>query len=194
MAREREIRRLGSQGIAAYNVSTKGGTAMKLWTIALAGFILASCSTAYQPAGFMGGFSLTRLDENVFQVSFRGNGYTRQERANDLALLRSAEVALEHGYPYFAIDGQRYAEHAKWTAPATSTTNLNATTHGNLYGGTYTGNTYGTATTTTYGGQTHIIRRPTASNTILGFKEKPEGFAYNAAFIAKSMKEKYRLE
>jgi hypothetical protein len=80
------------------------------------------------------------------------------------------------------------------TAPGGATTNFNATTYGNVYGGTYTGNTYGTATTTTYGGQTYHVRRPTASNTILCFKDKPDGFAYNAAFIVNSMKEKYGLE
>jgi hypothetical protein len=101
-------------------------------------------------------------------VTFRGNGYTRQERASDFALLRSAEVALEHGYPFFVIvDGQRYTEQSAWTSPSTSTTNLNATTYGTLstFGntGSYSGNTYGTATTTTYGGQTFLIRRPTAS-------------------------------
>ena len=77
---------------------------------------------------------------------------------------------------------------------SSSTTNLNATTHGSVNSGIYSGNTYGTATTTTYGGQTFLIRRPTASNTIVCFKEKPEGFVYNAAFIVKSMKEKYGLE
>jgi hypothetical protein len=160
---------------------------------------LASCSTAYEPVGFRSrGYSTTQLDENVFQVTFRGNGYTRQERASDFALLRSAEVALEHGYPFFVIvDGQRYTEQSAWTSPSTSITNLNATTHGTLstFGniGTYSGNTCGTATTTTYGGQTFLIRRPTASNTILCFKERPEGFVYNAAFIVKSMKEKYEL-
>ena len=168
---------------------------MQISMIAIVAVFLVSCSTAYQSVGFTGGYSGTQLDENVFQVSFRGNGYTRQERANDLALLRSAEVALENGFPFFAIiDGQRYAEHATWTAPSSSTTNFNATTYGNLSSGMYTGNTYGTATTTNYGGQTFVVRRPTASNTILCFKERPEGFVYNAASIVKSMKEKYGLE
>jgi hypothetical protein len=178
--------------------SFMGGT-MKFFQIVIVAFFLASCSTAYQPVGLTGGYSATRLEENVFQVSFRGNGYTRQERASDYALLRSAQVALEHGYPFFAIvDGQHYSEQSAWTSPSTSTTNLNATSYGTLstYGntGTYSGNTYGTETTTTYGGQTYITRRPTASNTVVCFKEKPQGFVYNAAFIVKSMREKYGLE
>ena len=160
---------------------------------------LMSCATIYQAKSFTGGFSSTQLDANVFQVSFRGNGYTHQERANDFALLRSAEVALENGFQYFAIvDGQRYAETKAFTTPSTSTTQLNANTYGtvNSFGNTasYSGTTYGTATTTTYGGQTYLISRPTASNTIVGFKERPDGFAYNAPMIIKSLKAKYGLE
>ena len=169
-------------------------------TLGLVGLalVLISCATTYQPKSFTGGFSSTQLDVNVFQVSFRGNGYTNRERANDFALLRSAEVALENGYEYFSIiDGQRYSESRSFTTPSTSTTQLNANTLGTVtgYGNTanYYGNTYGTATTTTYGGQTYLISRPTASNTIVGFKEKPEGFAYNAPVVVKSLKEKYGL-
>lgn len=154
---------------------------------------LISCSTGYHPVGFGGGYSTTQLDENVFQVSFRGNGYTRHEKASDFALLRSAEIALEHGYPFFAIvDGQRYSEQTAVTTPSSSTTNLNATTYGTLNSGSYTANTYGTATT--YGGQTFLIRRPTASNTIVCFKEKPQGFAYNAKVVISSIKETYGLQ
>jgi len=43
------------------------------------------------------------LDNNIFQVSFLSNGATTRERTSDLALLRSAEVALEHGFRYFII-------------------------------------------------------------------------------------------
>lgn len=172
---------------------------MKSLGIASLALLLVSCATTYQPKSFTGGFSTTQLDVNVFQVSFRGNGYTRQERANDFALLRSAEVALENGYEYFAIvDGQRYAETKSFTTPSTSTTQSNANTYGTVtgYGSTanYSGTTYGTATTTTYGGQTYLISRPTASNTIVGFNEKPKGFAYNAPMVIKSLKAKYGLE
>ena len=172
---------------------------MKSLGLAGLALLLVSCATTYQPKSFTGGFSSAQLDVNVFQVSFRGNGYTHQERANDFALLRSAEVALENGYEYFSIvDGQRYSETKAFTTPSTSTTQLDAHTFGTVtgYGNTasYSGNTYGTATTTTYGGQTYSIPRPTASNTIVGFKEKPQGFAYNAPMVIKSLKAKYGLE
>ncbi len=47
---------------------------------------LAACATAYQPQSFSGGFTETQLDKNVFRVSFQGNGYTRAERAEEMAI------------------------------------------------------------------------------------------------------------
>lgn len=64
---------------------------------------LAGCATSYQPKSFSGGYSEIRLREDLFEVSFQGNGSTSRERAADFALLRSAEVALENGFPYFVI-------------------------------------------------------------------------------------------
>jgi hypothetical protein len=60
--------------------------------------LVAACATPYQSRGLAGGFSETQLSENMFQVYFRGNGYTREERVDDFALLRSAELAEEHGF------------------------------------------------------------------------------------------------
>ena len=65
--------------------------------------LVTSCATAYRKVGLTGGFSETQLSENVFQVSFRGNGYTSRERASDFALLRSSELSLLNGYRYFII-------------------------------------------------------------------------------------------
>src|SRR4051812_5773181 len=45
------------------------------------------CTTAYQKSGPDGGFSETRLDSNVFKVTFDGNGQTTPEEAAELALL-----------------------------------------------------------------------------------------------------------
>ena len=65
---------------------------------------LQGCAANYQPRGQTGeGFTETQLDKNVFRVSFSGNRYTESERASDLALLRSAELALLHGYKYFIV-------------------------------------------------------------------------------------------
>ena len=48
--------------------------------------LVAACATTYQPSGLTGGFDEVQLDTNVYQVSFRGNGYTSAERAADLCL------------------------------------------------------------------------------------------------------------
>jgi hypothetical protein len=150
---------------------------MKIFRLVTLALLMVSCATSYKPNGLTGGFSSTQLDVNVFQVSFRGNGYTKRERANDFALLRSAEVALENGYEFFVIvEGQRYSETAAYTAPSTSTTQLNANTFGTVTGSgnvaNYSANTYGTATTTTYGGQTYLISRPTSTKHHCLFQRK----------------------
>lgn len=155
---------------------------MKPLAILVIALSIQACATAYQKQGFSGGYTETQLDENVFKVSFAGNGYTGREKASDFALLRSAEVALEHGFQYFvAIDSEQYSRNSTYTTP--TQTYGTATVYGNT--------AYGQATT--YGGQTYHISKPRSSHTIICFKEKPEGFAYNAAFIQKSMKEKYGI-
>lgn len=150
--------------------------------------ILQGCATAYHKSGFSGGYSETQLDENVFTVSFRGNGYTGRERVADFTLLRSAELTLEHGYKFFAIiDANSYTSNSTYTTPTQSYTT------GSAYG---TGNyAYGSATTTTTGGQTYNISKPGASNTIVCFVEKPDSvFTYNAEFIYKNIRQKYDIK
>ena len=168
-----------------------------VWVLVLV--LLQGCATAYQPQGLTGGFSSTQLDENVFQVTFKGNGYTARDKANDYTLLRSAELTLDNGYKYFVIvDAQQYTKNSTYTTPTTATTTLNANTYGTAhsYGQntTYYGNTTGTATTTYSGGQTYNIQKPRTSNTIVCFKQKPDGFSYNADFVAKNIREKYGIE
>lgn len=150
--------------------------------------ILSACATTYQPQGLSGGFSETQLDTNVFKVSFRGNGYTHAERAEDLALLRSAELTLKNGFTHFAvIDSQSREKHGTYTPPTQSYTTANATAYGN--------SAYGTAQTTTYGGQTFHISKPSTTNTIMCFKEKPDiqGLVYDAQFLCNSLGSKYKV-
>src|SRR3990172_5158619 len=150
--------------------------------------LLSGCATAYKREGFTGGNSETQLGENIFQVSFRGNGYTNEIRASNFSLLRSAEVALENGFRYFAI-----VESAKGSKVSAYTTPTTSDTTGSAYGsGNYA---YGSATTTTYGGQTYFVSKPSTTNTILCFKEKPEtgGLVFDAEFVARSLKQKYGI-
>lgn len=151
--------------------------------------MIGGCATTYQRVGFTGGYSETQLGENVFQVSFRGNGYTSYQRASDFSLLRSAEVALENGYNYFIIvDSEKYSKTGAYTTPTRSYTTGSAYGYGNY--------AYGSATTTTYGGQTYFISKPRAANTIVCFKEKSDinGLVYDSEFVAKSIRTKYGIK
>lgn len=149
---------------------------------------LSACATAYQRDGFTGGFSETQLDENVWRVTFEGNGYTREQRAEEFALLRSAELTLEKGYTHFGIAGSRSSsETGAVTTPTTSYTTGNAYSSGNY--------AYGSATTRTYGGQTFYVSKPSTTNTVVMFNGKPEvqGMIYDARFICQSIGQKYGI-
>lgn len=161
---------------------------MKLLSVLLLIAFLSGCATTYQRKGFSGGYSETQLGENIFQVSFLGNGYTRGERASDFALLRSAEVTTENGFRYFIV-----VESGKDSSLSTYTTPTQSHTTGSAYG--YGNTAYGSATTTTTGGQTYIIRKPSTTNMILCFKEKPNvaGLIFEAEFVKKSLRQKYSI-
>jgi hypothetical protein len=161
---------------------------MRVLAVSIAAIVLSACATSYQPQSFSGGFTETQLDKNVFRVSFKGNGYTSRERAEDFALLRSAELALRNGFTHFVIvDGRAGTDFSTITTPTQSTTVGSA----NVYGNTV----YGRATTTTTGGQTFVVQKPSSTNTIYCTNGKPDGvFAYDAAFVTRSIGEKYGLQ
>ena len=154
---------------------------MRLSTLLLIA-IISACATSYQKLGSTGGYSETALAENVYRVNFAGNAYTSLENSDDYTLLRCAELTLEKNYKYFIIvDSNRTSLISVMTTPTKITGS---------------GNTYGSITTfdaTVTGGETHYSTRPLSSNLIRMFKDKPSGFYYDAAFIQKSIKEKYDL-
>lgn len=147
--------------------------------------MIGGCATGYKSNGFMGGFSEVQLAENVFKVNFRGNGFTSEERAREMALLRGAELAITHGYPFFVIqDSRTDVKYSAVALPQQTTTNAQVTAIGNT--------AYGSSTSTTYGGGVDIVERPLATHTIIMLKEKPAiGMAYDAAIICKSLGSKH---
>jgi hypothetical protein len=150
--------------------------------------VLSACSTAYQRQSLTGGYSETQLGENIFQVSFKGNGFTSPEKASDFTLLHSAEITIKNGYQYFVVvESEKYSKVGTYTTPTTSQTTGNAYVSGNY--------AYGNATTTIYGGQTYIISKPRASNMILCYKDKPDinGLVFEAEFIVRSIRAKYGM-
>jgi hypothetical protein len=160
---------------------------VKAVLLILVTLLMGGCATGYNHEGFSGGFSETQLDENMFIVSFRGNGYSSSERVSDFTLLRSAELTLQNGYQYFVI-----INHEKGASKSYYTTDTKYTTHTNVRG--YGNYASATSTTTASGGDTYEIVKPNATNTIVCFEKKPEGvISYNASYIYLSIKEKYGM-
>lgn len=150
---------------------------------------IGGCATSYQKEGwFTGGFSETQLAPNVWAVNFRGNGYTSDTRAEELVLLRSADIALANGFTHFALVDSRLSSttHAV-TQPTTSVTSLSGTQSR----GSFTGS----ATTTNYGGGVTFITKPSARNTVMMFKEAPagQGLSFDAKFVCASLGTKYKV-
>jgi hypothetical protein len=153
---------------------------------------IVGCATSYQERGFLsGGFSETQLDTNVWRVSFDGNSNTRDERASDFALLRGAELTLEHGYEYFVVVDSEVANRT-----GTLTMPTHQASHGTAtvrhFGNTSQVSMHGT--TTTHGGETMNYSKPRRHITIVAAQERPaDVFSYNARFIESELKAKYRI-
>lgn len=152
-------------------------------------FLIGGCATGYHKVGFTGGYSETKIQDDIFKVEFRGNAKCSLERAEDFTLLRSAEVALENGYKYFVIIDERTGtQTVAYTMPAMATTSGNVNVYGNT--GSYS------STTNIYGGQTYIFHKPSVRNTIKCFKEKPDNIptiVYDAEQIIKNIKSRYGI-
>ena len=147
---------------------------------------MSGCATSYQPQSFSGGFTESQLDTNVFRVSFKGNGYTSAERAEEMSLLRSADLTLKNGFTHFSIvDGRSRTESSSYTTPIQSSTSGTISTYGNT--------SSLNATTRQTGGETYNIAKPSTTNTIVCFVGKPAnaGFVYDAQFVFNSLSQKY---
>ncbi|MFA6217510.1 MAG: hypothetical protein WDL87_07685 [Candidatus Omnitrophota bacterium] len=152
--------------------------------------LISGCATGYHQQGFTGGYTDMKLQDDIYKVGFRGNGYCRRERADNLALLRCAEVTLNNGYQYFIIiDEKSLTQASAYTAPVTANTHGTVNTYGNqaIYSGT----------TLYSGGQTYIYHKPSTTNTIKCFKDKPENIpviVYDADQIRNNIKAQYHIK
>jgi len=150
--------------------------------------LLFGCATAYQPQGMSGGFTETQLAPDVWRVNFRGNGYTKGERAEDFAMLRSAELAIANNFTHFAfLSSKTGTEISSYTSPVTSITTGSANIYGNMISGS--------STTQYSGGDTRYISKPTANNSVTMLNGNPNKSAtvYDAAFICNSLGKKYEV-
>lgn len=161
---------------------------MKTVVSMIAFIFLSGCATGYQKQGLTGGFTETQLSENVWRVAFVGNGYTSREKAQDLAMLRSADLALGNGFRFFTLEDENsYVSSEVVTNPTTSTTTGSAYVYGN--------SVQSRAKTQTYGGQSVTVNRPTTTNTVVLYRDRPTGpgMVYDAVFICSSIGNKYSV-
>lgn len=130
---------------------------MKNLLIMLAVLLSGCAVTEYQSTGVFGGFTDTQLGVDIFKVSYQGNAQTKSDQVEEMALLRSSEVALKNGFSYFII------------VSGVSKSNYNFDFDDRA--------------------------RPSTSNTIKCFKEKPknDGLIYDAKFLFDSLGKKYNV-
>lgn len=62
--------------------------------------LVTACATSPYPNP---GFYETRIEDNRFRVVYRAEPGVPRHRAEDLALLRAADLALENGYDWFQV-------------------------------------------------------------------------------------------
>lgn len=149
---------------------------------------LCGCATSYKSNGFQGGFSDVQLAPDVFRVTFNGNGYTSGERAQDFAMLRASELALQNGFGFFAIVD---ANNSVRTQSFTTSGKANTTGTVRFYG-----NQANYSEQTTYTpGQTYTFFKPKSGMVVQCFKTKPDGInVFDAAFLQQSLKQAYKIK
>jgi len=151
---------------------------MKVIPLASLLLLLGACAKPLQPDNYPEQISSTQLDTNIFQVSYSGSTSSADEKTIDLALLRSAEVALANGFNYFII-----VNNSKSDAGALKISDQDESDLENI-----------SYESTLYRGKRYVHSDPDADNTIVCFKEKPEGFAYVALFVKATLRSKYQLD
>ena len=147
---------------------------------------LTGCATNYQAGNSNGGFREKQLDKNVFKVSFSGNAYTSIDQAEGLAMLRSADITLQHGFTHFVItEGRSHEEVKTRTTPAHPVTTTSTMKNGDIV----------TRTSMT-GERTYTDKFPSAVYTITTYTKKPDvsGPVYDAKSICASHGEKYEAK
>lgn len=95
-------------------------------------FTLVSCSTPYQDMGITGGVQASKMTDDVWRISARGNGYTDRTVVQDYVLLKAAETTIAAGRTHFVVVNQADASSQGTfrTADTCSFSTYGATTFG----------------------------------------------------------------
>ena len=136
--------------------------------------LFAGCATQYKADGLTGGYSQIQINEKTWQVTFRGNGYTSNNRAQKFAMRRAAEITIEQGFTHFIITQSSSQTTTRESAGSSSTT------------GRIDPNTgYFSSNTTNYGGMTFSFPTENSYFVLLTKEEADQigslnGLVYNA--------------
>lgn len=128
---------------------------------------LIGCATPYQKLGDTGGYQHLKLGEDVYRVTFRGNGFTKYKRAYDFALLRAAEIGKKLGYSHFTVEGEE-------DSSKTTIVDMGSTSHtsGSVYGYGNSASYYGTTTTQS---NKMPVKKPSVVLFVQYYEREPEG-------------------
>jgi hypothetical protein len=165
--------------------------------------LIAACTTPYQQMGVTGGVEDVQLNNDTYRIRARGNTYTDRTRVEDFVLLRSAEIALRRGYPYFVIVQETDQSRIRTvTVPGTTRTTTFGSVSGERFGtsiheeltgpvsssvGSVT--TEGTTTTTVTPPETRVRENPgvEAIVQLLMSRENVAGLVYDAQAVSTSL-------
>jgi hypothetical protein len=82
---------------------------MRNFVLLLFSVLVGCAGTGYHPVDTSGGYADTRLGDGLFQITFRANSYTPQERVDAYVLFRAAQVARQEQADRFIVRRQRIA-------------------------------------------------------------------------------------
>ena len=122
-----------------------------------------------QPKNYAERLSPSWLDSNRFIVAYPRK--SSDVEIIDLTLLRSAEIALQNGFNYFIVINAD--ESITTSAGDSAAVGSEFIVHNSIR---------------------YYHANPASSNTIIGFKRRPQGFAYVALFVKASLRAKYGLD
>lgn len=164
----------------------------KLWLCLI--LCVAGGCTGYHAQDWTGGYSETWFTPNAFGVYFYGNAYTSMQQAEEMALLRAAELTVSRGYEKMAIMGSlSHVDVSQWV------------TGGNCYqtqGYVYMspgGSGYVNTTTEYVPPRTITYHRPRGVFAVRCFDDPPDDIPeglpiLSADFIQESLARKYGVK
>ena len=138
--------------------------------LAILVIMLGACATALQPDNYAERITATRLGASQFLVGYAAGPTGDDPQAIDLTLLRSAEIALQHGFHYFVV-----VEPEPVSAAVDSQQG-------------------GTTETIEYQNGQFRYTEPASRNTIICFNARPPGRHFVALFVKASLRSKYDLD